>query len=79
MTKPHIPEALTEEADIETYAVIELNFEERFKVDHKIKFTITDECETEETLKLECDIQHYFILSYIINKINLITRKLHVS
>ena len=34
MTKPHKPEALTEEADIETYVVLELMFEERFEDDH---------------------------------------------
>ena len=70
---------LTEAAAIETYAVLELKFEERFEDDHYIKFTITDEHETEETFKLECDIQHYYILSYIINTLNLITVKLHVS
>ena len=37
MTKPHKPEALTEEAAIETYDVLELKFEERFEDDYKIK------------------------------------------
>ena len=56
MTKPHNSEALSGHAVIETYAVLQLKFEEIFEDDHEIKLTITDEHETDETLKLECEI-----------------------
>ena len=35
MIKPHLSEVITEEADIETYAVLELKFEENLKMTMK--------------------------------------------
>ena len=50
-------EALKEDAVIETYAVLEFKFEERIEDNLDLKFTITEECETDETLKLECEMR----------------------
>ena len=81
MTKSHKSEALRVGAVIETYAVHELKFEEKFENDHE-KNSLSQM--TVKQMKLSnwsvrCVVPHYFILSYIINTLVLITGKHYVS